>query len=118
MVGAGKPKSREASHALESNYDVLQGKKAASNASAETATKKPTRHYLQAGSFSSQNLANDMKAQLALLGVDAKIKSKQDNGKMINRIIVGPFNSEDEANDTISTLKDSGIAATLIKNGN
>jgi cell division protein FtsN len=99
-------------------YDVLQGKKAASSASAETTTKKPVRYYLQAGSFSSQNLANDMKARLALLGVDAKIKSKQDNGKMINRIIIGPFNSEDEADDTINTLKDNGITATLIKSNN
>ena len=99
-------------------YDVLQGKKAASSASAETTAKKPTRYYLQAGSFSSQNLANDMKAQLALLGIDAKIKSKQDNGKMINRIIIGPFNSEDDANDTISTLNDNGITATLIKSNN
>lgn len=100
-------------------YDVLQGKKAASNNGPNTnPTKKAIRYYLQAGSFSSQNLANDMKAQLALLGVDARIKSKQENGKMINRIIVGPFDSEDEADDTINTLKDSGINATLIKISN
>ncbi|MCC2644346.1 MAG: hypothetical protein K0R94_124 [Burkholderiales bacterium] len=59
-----------------------------------------------------------MKARLALLGVDAKIKSKQDNGKMTNRIIVGPFNSENEANDAINTLKDNDISATLIITGN
>ncbi|MCE3268136.1 MAG: hypothetical protein K0R49_388 [Burkholderiales bacterium] len=98
-------------------YDVLQGKKAASNSNSNT-TKKAKRYFLQAGSFNSQNLANDMKARLALLGVDAKIKSKQDNGKMTNRIIVGPFNSENEANDAINTLKDNDISATLIITGN
>ncbi len=99
-------------------YDVLQGKKAATNGAGETQAKKPVRYYLQAGSFNSQNLANDMKARLALLGINAKIKSKQENGKMTNRIIIGPFNSEDEANDTIGTLKDSGIDATLVKSSN
>ncbi|MCC2625109.1 MAG: hypothetical protein K0R14_982 [Burkholderiales bacterium] len=99
-------------------YDVLQGKKAASSATSATPAKKLTRYYLQAGSFNSQNLANDMKARLALLGVNAKIKSKQENGKMINRIIIGPFNSEDEANETMGTLKDSGINATLVKSNN
>jgi cell division protein FtsN len=98
-------------------YDVLQGKKSVSNSS-DTTTAQTPRYFIQAGSFSSQNLANDMKARLALLGVDARIKSQQDNGKMINRIIIGPFNSEDEATDIITTLKDNDISATLIKIGN
>lgn len=99
-------------------YDVLQGKKsAASSPNADSAAKVP-RFYLQAGSFSSQNLANDMKARLALLGIDARIKSKPEDGKIINRIIVGPFDSEDEANDSMAKLKDNDINATLIKISN
>lgn len=99
-------------------YDVLQGKKSAASGSNSNSVEKVTRFYLQAGSFSAQNLANDMKARLALLGVDARIKSQQDNDKMINRIIVGPFDSEDEANEVMGKLKDNDINATLIKISN
>jgi cell division protein FtsN len=60
-------------------------------------------------------MANDMKATLALLGIDAKIKSENNNGKMLNSIIIGPFNSADEADDTMVKLKDNDISATLIK---
>jgi len=98
-------------------YDVLQGKKSVDNSSDAVAMKTP-QYYLQAGSFSSQNLANDMKARLALLGIDARIKSQQDNGKMLNRIVIGPFGSKDEATYTMTTLKDNNINATLIQLSN
>lgn len=95
-------------------YDVLQGKKSASNNSNNVPT-KVLHYYLQVGIFDSQDLANDMKAQLALLGVDAIIKSQQHNGKIINQIIIGPFNSESAATDTTKILKDNDITATLIQ---
>jgi cell division protein FtsN len=95
-------------------YDILQGKKSVDDTS--DAPKTQTTHYfVQAGSFHSQDMANDMKATLALLGIDAKIKSENNNGKMLNSIIIGPFNSADEADDTMVKLKDNDISATLIK---
>lgn len=98
-------------------YDVLQGKKSVSNSS-NVAAAKVTVYFLQVGSFDSQDLANDMKARLALQGVDAKIKSQQENGKMINKIIIGPFDSEDEASAVMSKLNDNDINAKLIKIAN
>lgn len=94
-------------------YDILQGRKAS-----ETKTpsqKKVTTYYVQAGVFDSQNGANDMKAQLALLGVNAKIRSQKNNGKIINLILIGPFSSADSGNAVISQLSDNGIHAKLIE---
>lgn len=94
-------------------YDILQGRKAADNTAKPE--NKPTMFYVQAGVFDSQNGANDMKAQLALLGIDAKIRSQQVSGKIINRIIIGPFKTVDEANDIVAQLKDNDIQAKLIE---
>lgn len=98
-------------------YDVLQGKKSADNSS-DTHAAKADKYYLQAGAFSSQNLANDMKARLALLGIDARIRSQQENGKIINRILIGPFDSENELSDAMKILKENDINTTLIKTSN
>lgn len=100
-------------------YDVLQGKKSAGSGSdSDNVGTKSARFYLQAGTFSSQDLANDMKARLALMGINARVKSQQSNGKIINRIIIGPFNSEGEASVVLSQLKDNEINATLVKISN
>ncbi len=99
-------------------YDVLQGKKTAGNNQDAGSAAKVSKFYVQAGSFSSQDKANDMKARLALMGIDAKIKSQQQDGKMINRIIIGPFDSEADAENTMAQLKDNEVSATLVKISN
>jgi cell division protein FtsN len=102
-------------------YDVLQGKKdinpklSASSVSEEAATPS---FIVQAGAFSEPDLANNMKAKLALLGFSSKIKSQQINDKIINRVIIGQFTTEAEANDLIAQLKQQDINATLINNSN
>ena len=70
------------------------------------------------GAFSEPDLANNMKAKLALLGFSSKIKSQQINDKIINRVIIGPFADEADANDLITQLKQQDINATLINNSN
>jgi cell division protein FtsN len=99
-------------------YDVLQGKKTADNNPDSGSTAKVSKFYLQAGEFASQDQANDMKARLALMGIDAKIKSQQQDGKIINRIIIGPFASQADTDDTLSQLKENDISVTLVKISN
>ncbi|RTL11245.1 MAG: SPOR domain-containing protein [Neisseriaceae bacterium] len=102
-------------------YDVLQGKKdinpKTTTASAPEAAAKPS-FIVQVGAFSEPDLANNMKAKLALLGFSSKIKSQQVNDKIINRVIIGPFADEADANDLIAQLKQQDINATLINNSN
>ncbi|TXJ02243.1 MAG: SPOR domain-containing protein [Neisseriales bacterium] len=103
-------------------YDVLQGKKdinpkpTTAPAPEVAATKQS--FIVQVGAFSEPDLANNMKAKLALLGFSSKIKSQQINDKIINRVIIGPFADEADANDLITQLKQQDINATLINNSN
>lgn len=72
--------------------------------------------YLQAGAFQRADEADNMKAQLALLGVEAVIQTSEVAGKgMLHRVRVGPFHSIDEANRTRSLLAQNNIQVALVK---
>lgn len=96
-------------------YDVLQGKKSAKvDSNSQSQTSKIVRNYLQVGIFDSEDLANNMKARLALMGIDSTIKSQQEKGKIINQILIGPFNNENDLNDVMARLNENNIRAELI----
>jgi cell division protein FtsN len=104
-------------------YKILPGgqdaapapKTAPPNAAAEVAA--PTeRYYLQAGAFQKKDEAENMKAQLALVGVEAAISEAtiQDKGKMY-RVRSGPYSKAEEMNRVRAELSQGGIQATLVK---
>ncbi len=103
-------------------YDVLQAQKAVNNNSDDANTKPvasapipKTVFFVQAGAFSSQELAADMKAQLALLGVDSTIKSQTAGNNTVNRVLVGPFTNEQNAQKIINQLSDGHINSALVR---
>jgi len=72
--------------------------------------------FLQAGAFSNAPEADNMKARLALLGVEATIQTTPAADKgLLHRVRTGPYTSIDELNRTRETLKQNGIATTLIR---
>lgn len=72
--------------------------------------------YLQAGAFQRADEADNMKAQLALLGVEAVIQTSEVANKgMLHRVRVGPFRSMDEVDRTRSLLAQNKIPVTLVK---
>ena len=80
------------------------------------AAAKPTLYYLQAGAFQNADDADNLKAQLAMLGVEAVIQTGEvaDKG-VFHRVRVGPFRALDEVNRTRSLLTQNDIPATLVK---
>jgi len=73
-------------------------------------------YFLQAGAFQNAADADNMKARLALMGMEATIQTVAipDKG-MLHRVRVGPFGSLEELNRTRASLKDSGVQSTPIK---
>lgn len=101
-------------------YNILPGNKAnASGANVNNPPSDKSRIFvIQTGIFTDQDAANDMKARLALLGIDSQIKSQQQGNKVINTVIVGPFATEDDANTILGRLKNESIQGTIIKINN
>lgn len=72
--------------------------------------------FLQAGAFQNPADADNLKARLALLGIEATIQtaSLADRGTW-HRVRVGPYTSVEELNRARDTLKQAGVETALVK---
>ena len=74
------------------------------------------KYYLQVGSFKDTEDAENLKAKIAMLGMEAYVQSADLSEKgMWHRVRVGPFTNIDTIKKTKSSLLQSGIKANLIK---
>ena len=74
------------------------------------------RYYLQAGAFQNADDADNLKAQLAMLGIEAVIQTGEVAEKgVFHRVRVGPFAAMDEVDRTRSLLTQNDIPATLVR---
>ena len=64
---------------------------------------------LQAGSFKSASDADSLKAQLAFLGLEAKVHSANVNGSTWHRVVLGPFVSNSKISRAKNLLLENGI---------
>lgn len=66
--------------------------------------------YLQAGSFASAADAENLKASLAMKGLDSSVQTVNIPGKgEMHRVRVGPFANEQDLNNARGTLKLNGL---------
>lgn len=73
-------------------------------------------YYLQVGSFQTEAEADNLKASLALLGVEAVIQTATLPEKGIwHRVRVGPYKSIDDINRVRAMLAQNSIKSSLIK---
>ena len=56
-----------------------------------------------------------MKAELALMGLEAQIVSADVNGATLHRVRVGPYGGLDAMNRARSRLAENGIEATVLR---
>jgi cell division protein FtsN len=74
------------------------------------------RYYLQAGAFRNPADADNLKAQLAMLGVEAMIQTSDVPGKgVFHRVRVGPYHAMTDVERTRTLLTQNNIPATLVK---
>jgi cell division protein FtsN len=83
------------------------------------AAKQPTsqdKYFLQAGSFQSPNDADNMKAKLAMLGVEAAVQTAEVPQKGLwHRVRVGPFSNVDEMNRIRASLQQNGVQTNPVR---
>jgi cell division protein FtsN len=82
----------------------------------EEAKESKTPLFLQAGSFSTAQDADNQKAKLAFMGVEAVIQQVMIQDKTLYRVRVGPYTKIDELNKVRAELAKAGVDAQLAKN--
>jgi SPOR domain len=72
-------------------------------------------YFLQSGSFSTMDQADRLKAQLALLGLEASVQNVTLNKtNTIHRVRVGPFRDYATLNEARAVLRQHGIQSTPV----
>lgn len=73
-------------------------------------------YFLQVGAFQTEQEADNMKAKLALQGIEALVQTAEIPGKGAwHRVRVGPFSDLNEINKSREQLVTNGFPADLIK---
>lgn len=74
-----------------------------------------TSFFAQAGAFSRVEDAQAQRAKLTLMGLDAKITEREQAGRTVYRVRVGPFDKRPEADAVIAQLRASSVEASLVR---
>jgi cell division protein FtsN len=74
-----------------------------------------TKYYLQVGAFNSSTDADNLKARIALIGLQAEVKAAtlQDKGVM-HRVRLGPYKTHDDMSRARDELTQSGLPSSVI----
>jgi cell division protein FtsN len=121
----GKPGDKVTERPRFEFYKILPGGEATpSDKAPGTPTQQPQvaaaapveSFYLQAGAFQKSADADNLKAKLAMMGLEADVQevTLAEKGAM-HRVRVGPFGTPDEMNRVRNQLAQSGIQATVVK---
>jgi cell division protein FtsN len=132
---AGPPKSDRPRFEF---YQMLPGDKEVTDKEVKAATEKPKAkegaktgpgsspaqpkphtgetYWLQAGAFASETDADNLKAKIALTGLEAAVRpvQVQDKGTLY-RVRLGPYQSLEDANRIKSALSQNGVGAVIIR---
>ena len=100
-------------------YTILPGKNEPKADQAPNASEAgPQREviYLQAGAFQKSSDADNLKARLALSGLEAQIQTATlSDSSVWHRVRLGPYSSPEELNQARAVLRQNKIEPSIIK---
>jgi cell division protein FtsN len=85
-------------------------------AAARTASgSDPFLYFVQAGAFRTPEDAEAQRAKLSLMGIEAKVTEREQAGRQVYRVRVGPFDRKDEADRQKDKLDSGGFDTALVR---
>lgn len=75
----------------------------------------PFGYFVQAGAYARIEDAEQQRARLAMLGYAAKVTEREQAGRIVYRVRLGPFEGRDDADSARSRLQGSGIESALVR---
>ena len=110
-ASAAKPAaSKPAGKATADPLGDLAASKAAAAGSVD-----PFDYFVQAGAFRTQQDADAQRAKLAMLGWEARVSEREQNGRNVFRVRVGPFAKRDDAEQLKDKLASAGVESALVR---
>lgn len=109
LPGKSEPRPDGATPSPQSPAAVAAGK------SAEAGKAPAAELQLQAGSFQNSKDADNLKATLALSGLEAGVQQVMVGDKVWYRVRLGPYAKPEEANKVKAELSKIGVEASIVK---
>jgi len=75
----------------------------------------PFVYFVQAGAYRSEPEAQAQKAKLALKGLVSAVSERDQDGRTVYRVRLGPFDSKDDAEGTKKKLDSAKIESALVR---
>lgn len=75
----------------------------------------PFNYFVQAGAFRTPEDAETQRAKLAMMGIDAQVSEREQNGRTVYRVRVGPFTQKALADLTQEQLNVNGVESALVR---
>lgn len=82
---------------------------------AEVKQRKEWRYFLQVGAYLNEDEAENVRAQLAFMGMEASISERWSSQGTLHRVRTGPFLDADEMNYARRRLIQSGFKPSVIR---
>ena len=75
----------------------------------------PFFYFVQAGAFRTPEDAEAQRAKLSLMGIDAKVTEREQSGRQVFRVRIGPFDKKEDADHQKERLESGGIETALVR---
>ena len=75
----------------------------------------PFLYFVQAGAFSSPGEAERQRTKLMMLGLDAKVSERDQAGRTVFRVRLGPFRKKGDADSATERLNAQGVDSALVR---
>lgn len=94
--------------------DLVKAKSASAPAAPSDGA-DPFSYFVQAGAFRTQSDADAQRAKLAMLGWEARVSEREQSGRTVFRVRVGPFGKRDDAEQIKEKLDGAGVESNLVR---
>jgi cell division protein FtsN len=95
--------------------DLAKAKSASTASGTAAVSADPFTYFVQAGAFRSQTEADAHRAKLSLMGLDAKISEREQAGRLVYRVRLGPYDDKEVAENAKARLDKNGIETALVR---
>lgn len=75
----------------------------------------PFEYFVQAGAFRTPEDAEAQRAKLAMMGMEARVTEREQSGRTVYRVRMGPFSKKDDAENTKDRLDNIGTETALVR---
>jgi cell division protein FtsN len=121
---ASDPLGDLAQYKLQAKADAKRERDAKSDAAGTEPEKAPAKnavdgntfkYFVQAGSYRSAEDAQSQRAKLTLMGLDAQISEREQAGRQVYRVRLGPFDQQGDAENAKENLQGNGLESALVR---